>query len=212
MDQIAWISFEHSKVYMHKIAIFASGGGSNARQILRHFAGSNEIHVSLIVTNRKESGVRQHAKQAGVEDLWFGKTTWNERPEEVLRQLKSRGIDFVVLAGFLLKVPDLILGAFGDNILNIHPALLPKYGGKGMYGINVHRAVKDAGETESGITIHRVNSEYDDGGIVFQTKTSIAPSDSAEEIASKVLSLEHKWYPIIIEKIILGQEIEGEWR
>jgi phosphoribosylglycinamide formyltransferase-1 len=167
---------------------------------MTHFQNKELAEVALVVTNRKEAGVREHSKNMGVPDVWVPKSIWLEKPEEVLALLREYKIDFIALAGFLLKVPDLIIESFQNRILNIHPALLPKFGGPGMYGMNVHRAVKEEGETRSGITIHRVNSEYDKGAIVFQESVELSKNDAPEEIASKVLALEHKYYPEVIER------------
>lgn len=185
---------------MYKIAIFASGSGSNALKIIEHFQHSKNATIAAIVTNRKEAGVLAHAKRFNIKTFYFAGSVWKTDSESILKSLMDEGIDFVVLAGFLLKIPDNIVAHFTNRMLNIHPALLPKYGGKGMYGMNVHEAVKAAGETESGITIHYVNKKYDDGNIVFQAKTALANDDTALDIQRKVLALEHHWFPKVVEQ------------
>lgn len=185
---------------MYKVAIFASGSGSNALKIIQHFSNSKLAEVTLVITNRRQAGVLNFAKENHVPTQYFPVITWKENPEEIAKRLSNAKIDFVVLAGFLLKVPSPIVEKYAGRMLNIHPALLPKYGGKGMYGHHVHQAVKDNNEIESGITIHYVNHLYDDGQVVFQTKTPLTPHDSAEMIQKKVLDLEHAWFPKIIEE------------
>ena len=185
---------------MYKVAIFASGSGSNALKIIEHFSHSSVATVSLIITNRVKAGVLQHAKDFGVESHYFPGSVWRETPDEVLNTLSEAKIDFIVLAGFLLKVPSVIVSYYANKMLNIHPALLPKYGGKGMYGHHVHQAVKENKEQESGMTIHYVNDVYDDGQIVFQAKTELQLIDTADTIQKKVLTLEHKWFSQIIEQ------------
>lgn len=189
---------------MYKIAIFASGSGSNALKIIEHFQHSQNVKVAAVLTNRKEAGVLTHANRFDVKNMYFPGSVWKTEPESILKWLCDEGIDFVVLAGFLLKVPDNIVAHFTNSMLNIHPALLPKYGGKGMYGMNVHEAVKADAEAVSGITIHYVNKKYDDGNIVFQAKTALNKEDTALDIQRKVLALEHNWFPKIIE-----QELEN---
>lgn len=189
---------------MYNIAIFASGGGSNALKIIEHFKKNHEINVSLIVSNKKNAGVLNHAQSHNIESIIVDKSMMDE-PQELIQFLFRRQIKLVVLAGYLWKIPAEIITEYHNRILNIHPSLLPKYGGKGMYGINVHKAVKAAGEKESGMTIHLVNREYDKGRILFQETTSIEESDSAEQIAAKVLKLEHNYYPRVIENYIKSQ-------
>lgn len=186
---------------MKRIAIFASGSGSNAENIARYFSGSNDIEISLILSNKKEAFVHERAKKLGIPSYTFSKTEFDEA-DLILETLQQYEIDFIVLAGFLLKVPRPILEAFPNRIINIHPALLPKYGGKGMYGDRVHRAVIDAGEKESGISIHYVNEHYDEGNIIFQATCEVLPSDSPDDIAQKVHQLEYNYFPEVIEKIV----------
>lgn len=192
---------------MKRIAIFASGSGSNAENIARYFSGSNDIEISLILSNKKEAFVHERAKKLGIPSYTFSKTEFDEA-DLILETLQQYEIDFIVLAGFLLKVPRPILEAFPNRIINIHPALLPKYGGKGMYGDRVHRAVIDAGEKESGISIHYVNEHYDEGNIIFQATCEVLPSDSPDDIAQKVHQLEYNYFPEVIEKIIRNNNFD----
>ena len=186
---------------MVNIAIFASGSGSNAENIVRYFKSHPSISVSLILTNKADAFVIERARKLDIPSMVFSKKEMNET-NLVLNLLKENKIDWIILAGFLLKVPDNIIAAFPDRILNIHPALLPKYGGKGMYGSRVHEAVVAAGEKESGITIHLVNDHYDEGQIVFQASCPVLASDSADDVAAKVHALEYENFPRVIEDII----------
>jgi len=192
---------------MKRIAIFASGSGSNAENIAQYFSGSNDIEISLILSNKKEAFVHERAKKLGIPSYTFSKTEFDEA-DLILETLQQYEIDFIVLAGFLLKVPRPILEAFPNRIINIHPALLPKYGGKGMYGDRVHRAVIDAGEKESGISIHYVNEHYDEGNIIFQATCEVLPSDSPDDIAQKVHQLEYNYFPEVIEKIVRNNNFD----
>ena len=186
---------------MVNIAIFASGSGSNAENIVRYFKSHPSISVSLILTNKADAFVIERARKLDIPSMVFSKKEMNET-NLVLNLLKENKIDWIILAGFLLKVPDNIIAAFPDRILNIHPALLPKYGGKGMYGSRVHEAVVAAGEKESGITIHLVNDHYDEGQIVFQASCPVLASDSADDVAAKVHALEYEHFPKVIEETI----------
>jgi phosphoribosylglycinamide formyltransferase-1 len=183
------------------LAIFASGGGSNALKIIEHFKAHPAIGVALVVSNKKDSGVLDIAHKNGIPTLIIQRQSFYES-QEILKVLAEYRVDFLVLAGFLWLVPSYLVRAFPRKILNIHPALLPKYGGKGMYGSHVHSAVKDAGETESGMTIHFVNEHYDEGDIVFQASCALETNDSPADIARKVLVLEHEFYPKTIEKVV----------
>ncbi|MBK8554827.1 MAG: phosphoribosylglycinamide formyltransferase [Lewinellaceae bacterium] len=185
---------------MVRIAIFASGGGSNAKKIIEHFQGSELATVALVVSNRQQAGVLGIAETFGIPVHVLNRSTFYET-ETVLQVMADQSIDLVVLAGFLLLVPEYLIKAYLEHILNIHPALLPKYGGKGMYGMHVHEAVKAAGETESGITIHRVNEQYDKGEHLFQAHCTLDPADTPEDIAHKVLELEHQYYPLVVEQV-----------
>lgn len=185
-----------------KLAIFASGKGSNAEKIIQNFVNHNDIHISLIVSNKANAGVLDIANRFGIETLLLDKKKFMESNEYV-QYFKNQGITHIVLAGFLLKVPDNLIQAYNNKIVNIHPALLPAYGGKGMYGEHVHQAVIQAGEKESGITIHLVDEEYDHGKTLFQAKVNVDPSDTPASLAEKVHQLEHEHYPAVIEKWVL---------
>lgn len=187
---------------MKRIAIFASGNGTNAENIIKYFQDKNqEAEVSLIICNRSEAGVYARAKRLGVPVIHVPKSEINEEGK-MLEILKDYSIDFIVLAGFMLMVPDFLLHAFPNKIVNIHPSLLPKYGGKGMHGHHVHEAVVAAGEKESGITIHYVNEFYDEGEIIFQAKTEVLPDDTPEDVETKIHHLEQEYFPVIIEEIL----------
>lgn len=184
---------------MKKIAIFASGAGTNAERIISHFLTSSLAQVTLVLTNRAQAGVLERADRLGVESVIFDRDTFYNS-DLVVDRLREEGIDYVVLAGFLWLVPDNLLAAYPDSIVNIHPALLPKYGGKGMYGDRVHQAVVEAGESESGITIHRVNAHYDSGDILEQHRVALLPGDTAQEVAHKVHALEYAHFAQAIER------------
>lgn len=183
------------------IAIFASGSGSNAENIIRYFRDNDSICVSLVLSNKSDAYVLERAHRLGVSYNVFPKEDW-VAGDEVLAVLQEYRIDFIVLAGFLVRVPDLILHAYPNKIINIHPALLPKFGGKGMYGSRVHEAVVAAGEKESGITIHYINERYDEGNTIFQATCPVLPDDTPEDVAEKVHALEYKHFPLIIEKVL----------
>jgi len=183
------------------IAIFASGAGSNARKIIEYFENKGlRIKVSLIVCNVPGAGVLDIAEEKGIPSLMINKSDF--AANGYVESLKNAGIDFIVLAGFLWKVPEVLVRAYPKAIINIHPALLPKYGGKGMYGARVHEAVIAAGEKESGITIHWVNEHYDEGAIIFQAKCSIDANDTADTLANKIHALEHAHFATTIEKLL----------
>lgn len=183
------------------IAIFASGSGSNAEQIIKHFQTIPDIQVKLVLTNNPDAFVIQRARKLNVEQIVFSRKDFYESGK-VINILEQNDIDFVVLAGFLWLVPMPIIKKFPNKILNIHPALLPKYGGKGMYGARVHEAVKQAKDKETGISIHYVNENYDEGDLVFQAHCPVLPEDSIEDIQKKVHVLEYEHFPAIIEKTI----------
>jgi len=185
-----------------KVAIFASGNGSNAENIAKYFKNNESIIIDSFYTNKAEAYVIKRAYNLGIHCSFYKNSEFREG-SIVLDELQERAIDFIVLAGFLLKVPENIIKEFPNKILNIHPALLPKFGGKGMYGDRVHQAVKEAGEKESGITIHYVNECFDDGKIVFQAKCDVLENDGADDIAKKVHALEYKHFPEVIENVIL---------
>ncbi len=180
-----------------KIAILASGSGSNAENINNYLLTNYDANIDCIICNKKDAFVFERAKKMDIDSFYFDKKAFSSATE-VIELLKNRGVDFIVLAGFLLKISEKVIREFENKIINIHPALLPNYGGKGMYGMNVHKAVIDNNEKESGITIHLVNEEYDKGKILFQAKTSIESKDSAEDLAQKIHQLEYKHFPEVI--------------
>lgn len=184
-----------------RIAIFASGSGSNAQKIMEQFKRSNEVEVSLILTNNSDAYVLQRADNFEIPSHIFDKKEFYES-DKVVTLLKNLNIDLVVLAGFLWLVPQNLLKAFPNKIINIHPALLPKYGGKGMYGDRVHKAILEAKETESGVTIHFVNSEFDEGEIIHQSKFKIDKGDDLKMVKFKVQQLEHQHFPKVIEGLL----------
>ncbi|TKB98836.1 phosphoribosylglycinamide formyltransferase [Pedobacter cryophilus] len=184
-----------------RIAIFASGSGSNAQKIMEHFKRSDDAEVALVLTNNPDSFVLQRADNFEVPSHIFDKKEFYET-EKIISLLKNLNVDLIVLAGFLWLVPQNLLKTFPNKIINIHPALLPKYGGKGMYGERVHKAVLEAKETESGITIHFVNSEFDEGEIIHQSKFRIDKSDDLEMIKFKIQQLEHQQFPKVIEGLL----------
>jgi len=186
---------------MTKIAVFASGSGTNAENIIKYFKFNNNIIVSIIFTNNQKAGVIERANRLNVPVSIFSKEDFYQNGK-VSEMLKNNKIDFIVLSGFLWLVPINIIENFKMKIINIHPALLPKYGGKGMYGEKVHKTIIENGEKESGITIHYVNNKYDDGDIIFQAKCIIETNDTAESLANKIHKLEYEFYPKVIEKTI----------
>lgn len=188
---------------MINLAIFASGNGSNAQRITEYFKDSDPVSIKIILTNNPEAFVIQRAAKLGIPSVIFGKKDLYET-DNVLKILSEAKISYIILSGFLWKVPENLLREYSGKIINIHPALLPKYGGKGMYGMRVHEAVLKAGETESGITIHHVNEKYDEGQIIFQKKCIVDPDDTPETLAEKVHQLEYKYFPKVIESVILA--------
>lgn len=188
---------------MKNIAIFASGSGTNAQRIAEYFKNSN-IKITGIYSNGKNAYVLTRAKNLGIPSHIFSRNDFYET-DKIINQLLKDQTDLIVLAGFLWLVPSNILKNFSNRIINIHPALLPKYGGKGMYGSKVHEAIIEAKEPESGITIHYVNKEYDEGKIIFQAKCQIKNSDTADSLASKIHQLEYEYFPKIIEKVLQGE-------
>lgn len=189
---------------MHRIAIFASGNGTNAERIIRHFSGHPSIEVALVLSNKSTAKVLEKATYLGVETRVFSRDEFYNS-EVILEELKSNEIDLVVLAGFMWLVPEYLVKAYSDRMMNVHPALLPKFGGKGMYGMHVHNAVKEAGETETGITIHLVNEEFDKGRILFQARCKVDENDTPEIIAAKVHELEYANFPTQLEQFINNQ-------
>ncbi len=185
-----------------KLAVFASGNGSNAEKIFEHFKGKDNVGVALLLTNNPKARVIKRAEKYNVPVEVFNRKRFYDT-DEITEMLLSHEINLIVLAGFMWLVPPSLVKAFPDKIVNIHPALLPKFGGKGMYGEFVHKAVLEAKEKESGITIHYVNDRYDEGQIIFQAKCSIAPEETPDTLADKIHLLEHKHYPLVIENILL---------
>ncbi len=184
-----------------RIAIFASGSGSNCENLIRYFKDSEMVKCALVVSNKSDAYVLERAQRLGVPTAVMPKVQFND-PEAMLPLLKKYDIAFIVLAGFLPLVPNFLLDAFPRRIVNLHPALLPKYGGKGMWGHHVHEAVKAAGETETGMTVHWVTPVCDGGDIIAQYKCEIAPSDSVDDIAEKEHQLEMRYFPEVVERII----------
>lgn len=195
---------------MKRIALFASGSGSNAEKIAAHFAGNADVDVSLLLTNNPKAGVIDRVRSARgsgsslhIPVLLFDRPTFYDT-DRITQILHQQRIDFIVLAGFMWLMPAGLVRAFPGRIVNIHPALLPKFGGKGMYGHFVHEAVVAAGETESGITIHYVNEQYDEGQIIFQASCPVLPTDTPDDVARKVQALEHTHYPRVVADILAG--------
>ena len=186
---------------MKRISIFASGSGSNAENIVRYFSGSDEVECALILSNRPDAKVLDRAKKLGVPSMVFNRQEFYHS-DIILERLLETGTDLIVLAGFLWLVPENLLRTFKNRVINIHPALLPKYGGKGMYGMKVHEAVKKSGDEVSGISIHFVNERYDEGEIIFQAECPVESGDTPESIAEKVHKLEYRYYPKVIEKLL----------
>ncbi len=186
---------------MKKIAIFASGSGTNAQNIIEYFANKKDIKVCRVYSNNNDAYVLTRAKIFDIPTYTFDRNEFLTS-DNVLKQLQKDGTDLIVLAGFLWLIPKNLLDTYNNRIVNIHPALLPNYGGKGMYGSLVHEAVIKAGEKESGISIHFVNEKYDDGEIIFQAKCKIDKNDTPYSLAAKIHTLEYKHYPQIIEKIL----------
>jgi phosphoribosylglycinamide formyltransferase-1 len=186
---------------MKSIAIFASGSGSNAENLITHFRKTQCARVSVVLSNNPEAFVLERAKRLDVPSSCFSRTDFYQS-ETILAVLNKYEVDYVVLAGFLWLIPSYLIAAFPNRIVNIHPALLPNYGGKGMFGDNVHKAVVANGEKESGITIHYVNEKYDSGNIIFQAKCALAPGETPQSLAEKIHELEYKHFPDVVEGLI----------
>ena len=184
-----------------KLAIFASGSGSNAENICNYFAESSDIKVVLICTNRQDALVVKRANKLNIPVYIFSKSELNNFVD-LHKKLQNIEVDVIILAGFLLKLPTIMVDSYPNRIINIHPSLLPKYGGKGMYGSNIHKAVIKNKELESGISIHFVNQNYDEGKIILQKKCSISANESVETLIHKIHKLEHNYFPVAIEKTI----------
>ena len=192
-----------------RVAIFASGSGSNARRIMEYFKGHPSILISLVVSNKPDAGALQHAADCQVSSVYISNAAMRQG-DEVLHVLESHQIDVIVLAGFMLLVPSCLIEAYTDRIVNIHPALLPKFGGKGMYGHHVHEAVHEANESESGITVHLVNARYDEGPILAQFSVPLATTDTADDIERKVRALEIAHYAPTIEEWLVSRQIKSK--
>ncbi|RHR35395.1 MULTISPECIES: phosphoribosylglycinamide formyltransferase [Parabacteroides] len=186
---------------MKNVAIFASGSGTNAENIARYFSKSETVKVAVVLSNNKNVGVHARVNKLGIPSFVFSRDEFVEGTP-VLAKLAEYQVDLIVLAGFMNKISDALLGAYPGKIINIHPALLPKHGGKGMYGMHVHEAVVAAGEKESGITIHYINENYDEGDVIFQAKCEVLPTDTPDEVAAKVHALEYAHYPHVIEDLL----------
>lgn len=186
---------------MKNVAIFASGSGTNAENIARYFSKSETVKVAVVLSNNKNVGVHARVNKLGISSFVFSRDEFVEGTP-VLAKLAEYQVDLIVLAGFMNKISDALLGAYPGKIINIHPALLPKHGGKGMYGMHVHEAVVAAGEKESGITIHYINENYDEGDVIFQAKCEVLPTDTPDEVATKVHALEYAHYPHVIEDLL----------
>ena len=185
----------------HKIAILVSGTGTNAINIIEYFEKNSVADVVLVISNKTDALAVEKAQNKGVKTVVFNNESF-KKSGVVLDYLMSQSVDFIVLAGFLIKISNDIIHAYPNKIVNLHPSLLPKYGGKGMYGKRVHRAVIEAQESESGISIHFVNKEYDEGAIIFQAKVSVEKGDSVEVLTKKIQKLEHRFFPKVIEQVI----------
>lgn len=184
-----------------RVAIFVSGTGTNCENIIRYFAGSEVVNIALVVSNKAEAPALEKARRLGVPTEVVSKSQLSDN-SFMLPLLRERDIHFIVLAGFLLMIPDYLIAAYPRRIINLHPSLLPKFGGKGMYGHRVHEAVKAAGETETGMTVHYVKGECDGGEIIAQYKTAISPEDTPEDIAAKENLLEMRYYPLVIKQVL----------
>jgi len=186
---------------MNNIAVFASGSGTNAENLIKYFSGINHMNIKLVLTNNVQAGVLKRAARHGVESYVFSREEFYTT-DKVKKKLLASNVDYLILAGFLWLVPGYLIDLFPGRIINIHPALLPKYGGKGMYGMRVHQAVIENKETESGITIHLVNNEYDKGNTIFQATCQVHPDDTPEKLAARIHELEYKYFPVTIERLI----------
>lgn len=187
---------------MKNVAIFASGEGTNAENLFNYFNNDKRVKIKLVVTNSDNAGVIARAEKFKKNVQIISKTALTEYTDKIIEFLHAENIDIIVLAGFLLKIPEAFIKAFPNQIINIHPSLLPKYGGKGMHGMNVHKAVIENNESESGITIHYVNEEYDKGEIILQVKCDVTERDTLDTLVAKIRALEFEYFPKAIEKII----------
>ena len=187
---------------MIRLAIFVSGSGTNCENIIQHFIGHPQIEVALVLSNRSDAFALTRAQRLGIETVVTGKADFND-PARLMPLLESHKIDFIVLAGFLLMIPDFLVKAYEHRMINLHPALLPRFGGKGMYGHHVHEAVKAAGETETGMTVHWVSNVCDGGEIIAQFRTPLSPDDTPDDIAAKEHALEMAHFPSVVEEVVL---------
>ncbi len=194
---------------MHRLAIFASGSGTNAQRIAEYFRDHPRIRVDLILSNNPGALVLERAQKLHIPHVVFSREELYDT-DYVLDLLTVQNVSYIILAGFLWLVPANILHHFAGRIVNIHPALLPRYGGKGMYGMKVHQAVLDSGDHESGITIHHVNERYDEGSVVFQARCPVLQGDTAETLAGRIHQLEYRHFPVVIEQLVLGKKTEGD--
>ncbi|MCO6485739.1 MAG: phosphoribosylglycinamide formyltransferase [Saprospiraceae bacterium] len=185
-----------------QLALFASGTGSNVRNLYAYFRDRPDVQIALLVCNRPDAPVVTFARETGIPVRIVSREEWS-RPDGLVEELQQAGLTGIVLAGFLWLIPEALIRAFPNRILNLHPALLPKYGGKGMYGMRVHEAVLEAGEKESGITVHYVNGRYDEGAILFQARCPVLSGDTPESLADRIHQLEHQWLPVVIDKLLL---------
>lgn len=183
-----------------RIALFASGSGTNVENIANYFNGKTTAKPVCVLCNKPDAFVLERAKRLNLDSMTFNRAEFNDG-KKIIEYLGKHDIDFIVLAGFLWLVPEYLINKYLGRIVNIHPALLPKFGGKGMYGMHVHEAVKQSGENETGITIHLIDGNYDKGNTVFQAKVAVEPADSPDDIANKVHKLEYEYYPKVIEEI-----------
>ena len=189
---------------MKRIAIFVSGGGTNLQRIAEYFASNDEVEIVCVVSNNKDAYANQRARNLGIPLLMVEKEYFNS--DLFVERMRFLSVDLIVLAGFLWLIPQNLINAFPNKIINIHPALLPKYGGKGFYGHHVHEAVVAAHEKESGITIHYVNEKYDSGSIIFQKKVALTPTDTPDDVAAKIHVLEQENFPLVIENILFDKK------
>ncbi len=187
---------------MINIAVFASGEGTNAENLFNYFSTSSKVKIKLVVTNNENAGIVAKAEKYKKNLQIISKTSLNNYTPQLVDFLQTEKVDLIILAGFLLKIPEGLVKAFPNKIINIHPALLPKFGGHGMYGMNVHKAVIEAKEKHSGITVHFVNEEYDKGEIILQAKCEVNENDTPETVAKKIHDLEYEYFPKAVQKVI----------
>ncbi|MFB6320024.1 phosphoribosylglycinamide formyltransferase [Saccharicrinis sp. FJH54] len=186
---------------MNKLALLASGSGSNVENFYNYFKNNHDIEISIVLCNNPKAFVIERCRRLGIPCVVINRTQFYNS-DEIIEVLKSYSIDFIVLAGFLWLIPDNLIKAYNRKMVNIHPALLPKFGGKGMYGDNVHKAVVEHKEVKSGITVHYVNENFDEGEIIFQAECPVLPDDTYAEVAAKVHELEYAWFPRIVERLL----------